>query len=338
MEFTHPAARDPGAAEPPGSLVIIGNFDGVHRGHQALLADAVAEAERRALQPLALTFHPHPALALGRTPPPVLTTRARKLELIERAQPALRVAVETFDRAFSEQRPEAFVRSVLVNHLGARVVVVGENFRFGHQRAGDFETLTRLGEAHGLETRAHPLVGDAEGPWSSTRIREAIARGELDAAARMLSRPHMLSGVVVQGDRRGRTIGFPTCNLDEVAEVLPSFGVYATLVDRILEEGGESVGEPTRAAALARGVMNLGVRPTVKDPATARPSVEVHLLDHDEDLYGAQLRVHLIARLRPERRFASLDELRAQIGRDAAEARALLDPLRKDPGARGAWR
>jgi len=338
VDSSDAAGRDPGAAAPPGSLVIIGNFDGVHRGHQALLADAVAEAGRRGLQPLALTFHPHPALVLGRTPPPTLTTLPRKLELLARAQPAVRVVVATFDRAFSEQGPEEFVRAVLVDRLGARVVVVGDNFRFGHRRAGDFAALARLGEVHGFETRAHPLVGDAEGAWSSTRVREAIARGDLEDAARMLSRPHMLSGVVVQGDRRGRTIGFPTCNLAEVAEALPAFGVYATLVDRVVEEGGGLEGAAPRAVALARGVMNLGVRPTVKDPATARPSAEVHLLDHDEDLYGARLRVHLIARLRPERRFAGLDELRAQIGRDAGDARALLGPLGEDPEARGAWR
>jgi len=323
-------ASDPGpGAGSPGSLVIIGNFDGVHRGHQALLADAVAEAERRGLGPLVLTFSPHPALALGRTPPPTLTTMPRKLELIERAEPSLRVVVETFDRAFAEQTPEEFVRRVLVERLAARLVVVGQNFRFGHRRAGDFAALTALGRQHGFETRPHPLVGDEGGAWSSTRVREAIAAGDLEAAARMLSRPHMISGVVVRGDQRGRTIGFPTCNLGEIPEALPAHGVYATLVDRVTEGG--------RAAALARGVANIGVRPTVKDPATARATVEVHLFDHSEDLYDATLRVHMVARLRPERRFTGLDELRAQIAADSAEARRLLAPLQPDPAARGAW-
>ncbi|MCC6552455.1 MAG: riboflavin biosynthesis protein RibF [Polyangiaceae bacterium] len=318
-------------------MVIIGNFDGVHRGHQALLAEAAGEAARRALAPVVLTFHPHPALTLGRTPPETLTALPRKLELIARAQPSIRVVIEAFDRAFSEQAPEEFVREELVGRLGARVVMVGDNFRFGHRRAGDFAALARLGEAHGFETRSHPLVGDAEGPWSSTRIRDAIARGELDAAAGMLSRPHMLSGVVIKGDQRGRTIGFPTCNLDDVVEALPPFGVYAVLVDRVVEPG-EGAAATGRSRALARGVMNLGVRPTVKDPRAARPSVEVHLFDVDEDLYGARLRVHLIARLRPERRFSGLPELREQIARDAAAARDLLDPLREDPAAAGAWR
>jgi riboflavin kinase/FMN adenylyltransferase len=336
VESPRPAARDQDrdAERPAGSLVIIGNFDGVHRGHQALLADAAAEAERRGLRPIVLTFAPHPALVLGRIPPPVLTTLARKIELIQRAQPAVRVLIETFDRSFSEQTPEGFVSRVLRDRLGAELVVVGDNFRFGHRRAGDFAMLARLGERYGFETRSHPLVGDERGPWSSTRVREAIAAGDLDEAARMLSRPHMLSGVVVQGDRRGRTIGFPTCNLDGVVEAFPPYGVYATLVDRVVDPDGPS----RRAVALARGVANLGVRPTVQDPASARPTVEVHLLDHEQDLYGASLRVHLIARLRPERRFAGLDALRAQIAEDAAEARRLLAPLRPDSAALGAWR
>jgi riboflavin kinase / FMN adenylyltransferase len=316
-------------AAPRCSLVIIGNFDGVHRGHQALLADAAADAERRGLAPVALTFSPHPARVLGRTPPPVLTALPRKIELIQRVHPALRASVVTFDPAFAAQTPEQFVRSVLRERLDARVVLVGANFRFGRGRSGDFTTLGRLGESLGFETRSHPLVGDAEGPWSSTRVRAAIARGDLDAATQMLSRPHMLSGVVAQGDQRGRTIGFPTCNLEDVEAALPPFGVYATLVDRVMPSG--------QAIALARGVANLGVRPTVKQPE-ALPSLEVHLFDLDEDLYGAELRVHLIARLRPEKRFSGLDELKAQIARDAEAARAVLAPLAEGPLAGGAWR
>jgi riboflavin kinase/FMN adenylyltransferase len=310
--------------------VIIGNFDGVHRGHQALLVDASADAERRGLSPVALTFAPHPAIVLGRAPPPALTTLSRKIELIERLDPALRVDIVPFDRAFAAQTPEEFAQRVLVERLRARVVLVGANFRFARGRAGDFATLTRLGEALGFETRSHALVGDSEGPWSSTRIRAAVLRADLDDAARMLSRPHMVSGVVVRGDQRGCTIGFPTCNLDEVEEALPPFGVYATLVDRVDASG--------RAVALARGVANLGLRPTVKQPAEARPSFEVHLFDRAEDLYGARLRVHLIAWLRPEQRFGGISELKAQIAKDAEQARALLAPLCEDAAAGGAFR
>lgn len=309
-------------------IVAIGNFDGVHRGHQAVLADASRDAGARGLIATALTFSPHPAEALGRTAPPKLTTLARKLELFQRVAPAVEPVVERFDRAFAEQSPAEFAERVLAKRLHARVVVVGHNFRFGRGRAGDFEALRRLGEALGFETRSQTLLGDARGPWSSTRVREALTRGALTEANEMLGRPHMVSGIVARGDQRGRTIGFPTCNLAMVEEALPAFGVYAVLVDR--EDGG-------RASALARGVANVGVRPTVKD-GEPKPSVEVHLFDVDADLYGARLRVHLVDRLRPEQKFAGLDALKAQIGRDAQEARARLAECSLDPAAEGAWR
>jgi len=315
---------------PPGRIVAIGNFDGVHRGHQALLLDAATDAERRGLTPAVLTFSPHPQVALGRTPPPLLTTLGRKLELIARTAKAIEPIVERFDLTFAAQSPDEFAKRVLVERFAAKVVVVGRNFRFGQGRAGDFGTLAALGERLGFATRRHALVGDAAGPWSSTRIRDAIARGDLDAATEMLGRPHMISGAVVEGDRRGRTIGFPTANVGAIAEQLPPFGVYAVLVDR--EEGS-----PPRARALAQGVANIGVRPTVK-PGETRPSVEVHLFDWGGDLYGAALRVHLVSRLREERRFSGLDALKAQIARDAEAARARLADLTADPLAGGAYR
>src|SRR5262249_33610774 len=208
-------------------IVVIGNFDGVHRGHQALLRDAANDAERRGLAPAVLTFSPHPLVVLGRTPPPLLTALDRKLELVAPLARTIEPIVERFDRAFAAQAPEAFAERLLARRFAAKVVVVGRNFRFGHGRAGDFETLVELGQRLGFETRSHPLVGDAAGPWSSTRARDAIARGELDAATEMLGRPHMISGTVAAGDRRGRTIGFPTANLDGIPEQLPPFGVYA---------------------------------------------------------------------------------------------------------------
>lgn len=308
-------------------IVAIGNFDGVHRGHQAVLGDASRDAEARGLIASALTFSPHPAEALGRAAPPKLTTLARKIELFRRVAPAALPVVERFDRAFSEQTPAEFAERVLAQRLHARVVVVGHNFRFGRGREGDFATLSRLGATLGFETRSQTLLGDALGPWSSTRVREALAKGALDEANAMLGRPHMVSGTVARGDQRGRTIGFPTCNLESVEEALPAFGVYAVLVDR--EEDG-------RARALARGVANIGVRPTVKAGAPA-PSVEVHLFDLDADLYGARLRVHLIERLRPEQKFTGIDALKAQIARDAEEARSRLAERAPDPAAEGAW-
>jgi riboflavin kinase/FMN adenylyltransferase len=309
-------------------IVAIGNFDGVHRGHQAVLADASRDAEALGLIASALTFSPHPAEALGRKAPPKLTTLARKIELFRRVAPAVEPMVERFDRAFSEQTPAEFAERVLAQRLHARVVVVGHNFRFGRGRAGDLAMLRQLGQALGFETRSQTLLGDARGPWSSTRVREALAQGALDEANAMLGRPHMVSGTVARGDQRGRTIGFPTCNLAGVEEALPALGVYAVLVDREDESG--------RARGLARGVANIGVRPTVKEGEPA-PSVEVHLFDLDADLYGARLRVHLIERLRPEQKFAGLEALKAQIALDAEAARSRLAALAPDPAAEGAW-
>ncbi len=312
-------------------IVAIGNFDGVHRGHQAVLADASRDAEARGLVACALTFTPHPAEALGRTAPPKLTTLARKIELFRRVAPTVEPVVEHFDHAFALQTPAEFAERILAQRLHARVVVVGHNFRFGHAREGDFAMLSRLGATLGFETRSQTLLGDAHGPWSSTRAREALSRGALDEVSAMLGRPHMVSGTVIQGDQRGRTIGFPTCNLGDVEEALPAFGVYAVLVDREREREDDG-----RARALARGVANIGVRPTVKDGA-AGPSVEVHLFDFDGDLYGARLRVHLIERLRPEQKFAGFEALKTQIARDADDARARLAPLVADAAAEGAW-
>lgn len=311
------------------SLVVIGNFDGLHRGHRAVLDEAARIAGERGLRPIVLTFDPHPAEVLGRKAPPLLTPLARKIALCERAAPGLSVSVAHFDRAFAAQSPRAFAERVL-GDLDARVVMVGQNFRFGAQRAGDFAELGRLGEELGFETRTHALVGDTHGAWSSTRAREAIARGDLEEARAILGRWHALSGTVVAGDRRGRTIGFPTANIVDAPEALPPFGVYAVLIDRLPEEGERG------ATRLGRGVANLGVRPTV-DPSAARPRLEVHVFDVDQDLYGARLRVHLVRHLRPEQRFAGLDALKAQIARDAEDARRAVLDITPDPEAGAAW-
>jgi riboflavin kinase/FMN adenylyltransferase len=307
--------------------IAIGNFDGVHRGHQAVLASLADDARQRGLEPAVLTFSPHPRMVLGRPVPPALTALRRKRELIRRVNDSIQTHVWRFDRPFAAQTPAEFASGVLARALGAEVVLVGHNFRFGKDRAGSFDDLALLGARLGFETRSHELVGDEGGPWSSSRVREAIAQGDLQEAERMLGRPHMISGVVIHGDHRGRTLGFPTCNLAEVEEALPPFGVYAVLVDR--EQQGH-------AAALASGVANIGVRPTVGAAPSLR--VEVHLFDVDADLYGDCLRVHLVARLRPEQRFDTLDGLKAQIARDAAGARETLAGASPDPAAGGAWR
>ena len=288
------------------SVVVIGNFDGVHLGHQAVLRQARALADARSLRCVVLTFDPHPSEVLGRGAPPRLTTLPRRIELL-RQHGANDVAVEPFTMELAGWSPERFAEELLASHLSARAVVVGETFRFGHNRAGDFATLAALGRSLGFDAVAAEVAGDAEGPFSSTRIRDAVAAGDLGRAAAILGRPHTLSGVVEHGDARGRTLGFPTANLGGVEEMLPPHGVYAVRV--------------AGPAGRTGGVMNVGVRPTVGGSALR---IEVHLFDVDQDLYGQTLQVDIVARLRGEQKFAGLDALRAQIAKDAENARKAL--------------
>jgi riboflavin kinase/FMN adenylyltransferase len=306
------------------SVVAVGNFDGVHRGHQAVIAEAVRDGGGRGLAVYVLTFDPHPAEVLGRGAPPMLTVLARRAELLVRAG-AEEVFVRRFDAAFAAWEPERFARELLVERLGAKIVVVGQNFRFGAGAEGDLALLVSLGAKHGFEARVETMSGDAKGSFSSTRVRGAIAAGDMADATHVLGRPHAISGVVGQGAQRGRTIGFPTANLEQIPEMLPADGVYAILVDE-LDASSE-------ARFLARGVMNIGVRPTLNGPPTR--TVEAHLFDFARDLYGARLRVHVIARIRAERKFAGLDELKAQIAKDAAEARRITEPIADEAGPSG---
>ena len=309
-------------ARPGSTLVIIGNFDGVHRGHQAVLAASADVARAQGLTPIVLTFHPHPAEVLGRGVLPALTTLDRKIELIERIDPAYLVVVEPFDADLARLEPDAFADRLLARELCARSVVVGQNFRFGRHRAGDLSALARFGEQFGFSVRAEPLHGDDNGPFSSTRVRASLANGDLADVALQLGRPHSLSGRVIQGAGRGRMLDVPTANLGTVPEALPPYGVYACLVD-LLGRGGPR--------ALASGVANVGIRPTVGGGF----GVEAHLFDFEADLYGAELRVHLIRRIRDERRFPDVSELKAQIQRDIAFAKTSLAGA--VPEEHGAW-
>jgi riboflavin kinase/FMN adenylyltransferase len=306
------------------SLVAIGNFDGVHRGHQAVVGQAIQLAHEGGLVPRVLTFEPHPAVVLGRPPLPALTCLPRKLELLCRQSPELEVVIEKFTPELAKTEPADFTQQLLVEALNAKVVLVGENFRFGRGRAGDFARLSQLGQAQGFRAHATALECDAEGPVSSTRVRAALEAGDLVAVTALLGRPHSLAGVVAPGQGRGRSIGVPTANLAGISEALPPHGVYAVLVDHKRDTG---------FVALAAGVANFGVRPTLG----AGPSFEAHLFDTSLDLYGQELRVHLLGRLREERKFSGVDELVAQIARDIEAARALTRSCLPDPSALGAW-
>jgi riboflavin kinase/FMN adenylyltransferase len=307
-----------------GTVVAIGNFDGVHRGHQAMIGEATARARELGVAVCALTFDPHPADVVGKGAPPRLATLSRRVALLGQAGADLVVA-RTFDRAFAAWSPERFARELLSESLHAKLVLVGENFHFGAKRAGDRTKLRELGAAlgalgeGGFDVAVHAIAGDESGPFSSTRAREAIAAGDLASAERVLGRRHSLSGFVAHGSKIGRTLGYPTANVAAIEEALPADGIYAALVDELAPDG--------TARALAVGAVSIGVRPTI-DGATGR-TVEAYLLDLDRDLYGATLRLHFVARLRGEEKFASLDALKVQIGRDVDHVRALCAGLGK---------
>ena len=300
------------AAPSGGTLIAVGNFDGVHLGHRALLEFALAQARSLSLAPVAMTFDPHPTKVLSNAVPTILTTTARKVELMVRIAPELRIIVQPFDEAFSRIEAEKFVSEILLKSLQARYVLVGKNFHFGRGRRGNHDLLREMAASLDFAAHAFELSGDAAGTFSSSRVRSELIAGRLDDVAGMLGRPHAISGVVAAGDGRGRTLGFPTANLEEITEGLPPAGVYTCIVDQ-LSEGIE----PLR---LGMGVMSLGPRPTV-DRGHA---VEVYLLDFSADLYGKHLRVHLIHRLRGIEKFAGVAELQAQIKVDIDQARGLL--------------
>lgn len=288
-----------------GVVVALGNFDGVHPGHRAVVRRAVEEAVKRGGKVVAATFDPHPGWVLRSGKQPKLLTTLDLREEILLQCGADEVRAIRFDNALSEKSPEEFVRDILLKEVEAEVVVVGENFRFGHKAAGDVEELRRLMRAHGGEVFAVALQQGEQEEVNSTRIRALISAGEVDRATELLGRPYVLRGEVVAGDRRGRTIGFPTANvLPNPDVVVPAHGVYAGYVD---------VGDERYAACT-----NIGVAPTF---ARAESRVEAYLLDFDGDLYGGVVDVGFLHRIRPEQKFSGLEELKAQISSDVEEAR-----------------
>jgi riboflavin kinase / FMN adenylyltransferase len=288
--------------------VTVGNFDGVHRGHQALV-DAVVRAARAAGgTAVALTFDPHPSRVLSPDRAPAsLMTLEQKAEVLA-SLGIDRVVALPFTRETAAQPPPEFARVVLREALGAEAVVVGTNFRFGRGRAGDLAVLRELGATLGFRVDGVAPVVHEGSPISSTRIREALSRGAVGPGAELLGRPYFVDGLVGRGEGRGRTLGIPTANLDPVNEILPARGVYAGLV--------------TLPGGTVRGaVVNIGRRPTF---GGTRTLLEAHLLDFDGDLYGRTLRLAFRERLREERTFPGPQALVAQIHDDVARARALL--------------
>jgi riboflavin kinase/FMN adenylyltransferase len=306
------------------SVVTVGMFDGVHRGHRALLDRVVAEASARGLPAAAVTFDRHPLAVLRPgAEPPLLTTLDRRVELLGEAGMAAVLVLE-FTREQSEVTAEAFATDVLFDRLGARAVVVGENFRFGHKAAGDPALLGDLGRPRGIDLVAVPLHGQAGEVVSSTRVRAELAAGDVAAAAASLGRPFALDGVVVAGDGRGRSLlGVPTANLELPGGLaLPADGVYAGhLAERPPEGSGEPRGDAPEDRGLPRpAAVSVGTNPQF---GTER-RVEAHVLDFDGDLYGRAVTVEFRHRIRGQAVFPGVEELIAQIRRDIDQARRLL--------------
>jgi riboflavin kinase/FMN adenylyltransferase len=289
---------------PPAASVAIGNFDGVHLGHRAL----IAEAARTGGTTCVLTFDPHPARLLAPEHAPLMiTTQERKLELLGEAGVEISV-IEPFTPALLATPAERFVEDLLVRRLGVKTVVVGWDFTYGHKRSGNVKTLAAAGATHGFAVVAVDPVNEGGIPVSSTRIRRAILGGEVAQAAQLLGRSFDVDGQVVHGQGRGRTIGVPTANVATRSELLPGSGVYAVRV---------RVGDRWHD-----GVANLGVKPTFA--GTTGLTLEAHLFEYAGDLYGQTVRVAFVDRLREERRFPSVEALLSQIQADMAAARKVL--------------
>jgi len=292
--------------EARGATLALGNFDGMHLGHRAVLA--AAHAGRPELKLGALTFEPHPREHFRPEDPPFrLTLLPAKLEQLSALGCAFVLALP-FDATLAAMPAENFVRDVLHGALGARHLACGMDFAFGHRRGGDVAFLSHHAEQLGMGITVVPPVADAEGPLSSSRIRRVLQDGYPERAARKLGRVWEISGPVSHGDKRGRTIGFPTANVPLGRHLEPARGVYAVRVR--LADG-----------RVVDGVANIGARPTV---GGTESRVEAHLFDFAEDLYGQEISVGLMAFLRAEKKFSGLAELTAQIGADAASAREIL--------------
>jgi riboflavin kinase/FMN adenylyltransferase len=291
-----------------GCVATLGNFDGVHLGHQAVIGQLAEKAAQLHLPTVVVVFEPQPPEFFRPAAAPARLTRLReKLRALQRYS-VDRVLCLPFDGALAAMSAEEFVRRVLVEGLGVRYVVVGDDFRFGKDRAGDYGLLQAAGQRHGFQVvPMHTFAIDGQ-RVSSTRVRQALADGDLETAEKLLGRPYRMCGRVAHGDKRGRTIGIPTANIHLHRKATPVKGVYVVEVFGLERE------------PLA-GVANVGTRPTVDGERTL---LEVHLLDFDQQIYGRYVSVNFLHRLRDEQRFTSFEQLKARIYQDIDEARAWL--------------
>ncbi|QSB45269.1 bifunctional riboflavin kinase/FAD synthetase [Tsuneonella flava] len=301
--------REPIPESLRGAVIALGNFDGFHQGHQAVAGEAIRWARETGRPSIVATFDPHPVRLFKPDVPPFrLTTLEQRQERYLSAG-ATAMLVFHFDAELAGTSAEDFVHVLLAERLGVAGVVTGEDFTFGKGRAGNRQMLADLGAQCGIEARAVPPVMDSGEPVSSSRIRAALQAGEPETAARLLTRPFAIRGVVTHGDKRGREIGYPTANLTIENYLRPRFGIYA-VTGTVLATGQE-----------LKGAANIGVRPTFDPP---KELLEPYFFDFSGDLYGQEIEVAFHHFLRPEAKFASLDDLVAQMERDCDRARELL--------------
>ena len=312
----------------------IGNFDGVHLGHQAILAEVRAAAAARDIASAVVTFEPHPREFFApHAAPTRLTSLREKIELLD-AHGMQRAQICHFNRAFASLSADDFIERVLVQGLNARWVMIGEDFRFGAKRSGDFDSLRRAGLRLGFEVHALPDVTqrDARGHAfrvSSSALREVLSAGDVERAATLLGRPYSISGRVMHGDKLGRTLGFPTANVQMRHNRPPLTGIYAVRVSGVDAEGRVvPAGHAAAQAAVQtnnitlEAVASVGVRPTVTDSGEMR--LEVFIFDFQADIYGKHIRVDFLKKIRDEEKYRDLDTLKRQIEQDAQDARRFL--------------
>ena len=306
---------DPGVLPPfHNAVVTIGTFDGVHKGHRRIIEQMLQVAEQVGGETVILTFHPHPRMVVrgGQENPGLLTTPEERIALLS-SMGVDHLVVIPFTTSFSEMEAEEYVSDFLVHRFRPHTLIIGFDHRFGKERRGDYRLLERLSSGHGYRVQEIDAQVLDEVKVSSTRIRKALLEGKASEASELLGYPYTFSGRVIPGDRRGRTMGFPTANLEEGPswKLMPADGVYAVRASLDRDGGGDWID----------GMMNIGMRPTVDG---TRRVTEVHLFDFDGDIYGRVLRVGVIDRIRDEMRFSGLDALRSRLEEDRRHARSLL--------------
>jgi riboflavin kinase / FMN adenylyltransferase len=302
---------DGGSAVPDhlrGGIVALGNFDGFHKGHQAVVGRAVSRARQAGKPALVATFDPHPVRFFKPDLPPFRLTTLDQRERLFAEAGADAMIVFRFDEKLASVTAADFVTDWLVRRIGASGVATGEDFTFGKARGGDVELLKFLGRVNGLTVDAVAPIGEDDMPVSSSRIREALQQGDCGTATRLLTRPFAIEGTVEHGDKRGRALGYPTANISLAAYLRPRFGIYA--VRGLLSDG-----------TVLDGAANLGVRPSFDPP---RELLEPYFFDFDGDLYGKTIEVALISFIRPEERFEDMDALKSRMSEDCTEARRIL--------------